>query len=463
MTPRMEPTPVRGQTQSHALVVDLYELTMVDAYRREGMAYRPATFSLFARAMPPGRNYLVAAGLDDALSWLEELSFGAEELAVIERLGLFDHAFLSWLGELRFTGHVRAVPEGTIVFPHEPILEVDAAIAEAQLAESFLLNQITLQTTLATKAARCRHAAAGRAVADFALRSAHGVDSAMKLARAGRLVGLSGTSNVAGSDRYGFAAIGTMAHAFVQAHHQETEAFRAFANAFGANTVLLVDTYDSYRGIDRAIEVAGESRRNGTEISGIRLDSGDLAALARYARQRLDESGFPALRVFVSGGLDEHEIDRLVGEEAAPIDGFGVGAALGVSVDAPTLDTVYKLVSYDGRPVRKTSTGKETWPGAKQVWRAHDWSSDTLALAAEPPPGPAWRPLLSEVMHDGRRTREGQVSLAEANRRFEHEWSTLPPRLKHLSAPTSHPVRVSSRICQLAEEFDAQQRPEEAP
>lgn len=285
----------------------------------------------------------------------------------------------------------------------------------------------------------------------------------MKLARVSRLVGLSATSNLAGADRYGLPASGTMGHSFVQAHRNEADAFRAIAGALGDATVLLVDTYDSHRGIERAIQVAGECRRNGTEIRGIRLDSGDLAALARYARQRLDEAGFAGVEVFVSGGLDEHEISRLIHEEASPIDGFGVGSALGVSDDAPTLDTVYKLVSYDGRAVRKTSTGKEIWPGAKQVWRAPDWSSDTIALLDEPPPAPSQNPLLVQVMQDGRRTPSGQVSLAEANQHFEQEWKALPPRLKRLRAPARHRVTVSGPLRQLAESLDEQQRSEEAP
>ncbi|HEX2064216.1 MAG TPA: nicotinate phosphoribosyltransferase [Acidimicrobiales bacterium] len=439
-----------------ALLVDLYELTMVDAYRREGMASRPATFSLFVRTMPPARGYLVAAGVDDVLAWLEDLRFGAEELAAIERLGMFDGTFLEWLGGLRFTGTVRAVLEGTIVFAHEPILEVEAPIAEAQLAETLLLNQVTLQTVLATKASRCRHAAAGRAVVDFALRRTQGIDAGMKLSKICGLVGLGGTSNIAGADRYGIPAVGTMAHAFVQAYPDETDAFRAFAGAFGAATVLLVDTYDTHVGIENAIRVASECREGGVEIRGIRLDSGDLAALARHARQRLDEAGFPDMLVFASGGLDEHEIHRLLAKEGAPIDGFGVGSSLGVSDDAPTLDSVYKLVAYDDRPVRKTSTGKEIWPGAKQVWRAPDWSGDTLALADEPAPASGHRPLLVEVMRDGARTEAGRLTLEQGNKRFEKEWGGLPDRLKDLAAPPEHPLTVSERLRQLAEEIDRQ-------
>jgi len=438
---------------SRPLLVDLYELTMADAYRRTGMSSRPATFSLFVRNLPPNRGYLVAAGLDDALTWLEELRFEAEDLAIVERLGLFGPEFLDWLAGLRFTGSVRAVPEGTIVFGDEPILEVDAPIGEAQLAESFLLNQTTLQTMLATKAARCRHAAAGRSVIDFALRRCQGIDAAVKLARVAGIVGLDGTSNVAAADRYGLPASGTMAHSFVQAHSDEVEAFRAFATAFGERTVLLVDTYNTPRGIDRAIQVAGEMRARGTEIGGVRLDSGDLAELARLARRRLDEAGFAGMRIFASGGLDEYAIDELV-TGGAPIDGFGVGTALGVSADAPSLDSAYKLVCYDGRPVRKTSEGKRTWPSGKQVWRADDWSEDVLGLADEAPPSGGHRPLLVEVMRHGRRTADGQATAADNNRRFEEQWAALPPPLRPLIDPASHPVRVSGALREVDRELD---------
>ena len=447
----------------HALLVDLYELTMVDAYRRAGMAERPATFSLFVRALPPSRGCVVAAGLDDALRWLEDLRFGPDALAAIDRLGLFPPELLDWLGRLRFEGSVRAVPEGTVVFGQEPVLEVDAPVAQGQLAETFLLNQITLQTSLATKAARCRHAAAGRTVVDFALRRTQGIDAGMKLARVAGLVGLDGTSNVAGADRYGVPASGTMAHAFVQAHERETEAFRAFAAAFGEATVLLVDTYDTERGVERAIEVAGEMRAGGVELRGIRLDSGDLAVLARSARKRLDAAGYPAIRIFASGGLDEYEIDRLVREEEAPIDGFGVGSSLGVSADAPTLDSVYKLVEYDGRPVRKTSAGKEVWPGPKQVWRAADWSGDTLAAVGEPAPPGGGRPLLAEVFRDGRRTAAGRVALAAANLHFEQEWASAPEAVKHLTAPPAYPVAVSERLRALAADVDRRRETGAAP
>ncbi|MEX0790716.1 MAG: nicotinate phosphoribosyltransferase [Actinomycetota bacterium] len=429
-----------------ALIVDLYELTMVDAYRQTGMADRPATFSLFVRSLPPERGYLVAAGLDDVLSWLERLRYEPDELEVVDRLGLFDGAFLEWLSGLRFTGSVRAVAEGTAVFAHEPILEVDAPLAEAQLAETFLLNQITLQTSLASKAVRCRQAAAGRAVVDFALRRSHGIDAGMKLARICALVGLSGTSNVAGADRYGVAASGTMAHAFVQAHENEVDAFRAFGRAFGAATVFVVDTYDTHRGIDRAVMVADEMRGAGVVPRGLRIDSGDLARHAEYARRQLDAANLEAMKIFVSGGLDEHKIHRLVAAEHAPIDGFGVGSALGVSADAPTLDSVYKLVAFDGRPVQKTSTGKQIWPGAKQVWRAPDWSEDVITLVDEPAPEGAYRPLLEQVMVGGKRVGAGSRSLSEANHHFEREWEGLPDRFRALKGFDPYAARISDRL-----------------
>lgn len=438
------------------LLVDLYELTMVDVYRRRGMADRPATFSLFIRSLPPQRGFLVAAGLDDALTWLEQLRFDGDDVARLARLELFPHEFLDWLTTVRFTGTVRAVPEGTVVFAGEPLLEVDAPIAEAQLAETFLLNQLTVQTVLATKGARCRHAAGGRPVIDFGLRRAHGVDAGMKLARVAGLVGFAGTSNVAGAARYGVPASGTMAHAFVQAYDDETDAFRSFGEVLRDATVLLVDTYDTVAGVEHAIEAAKALRADGIEIRGIRLDSGDLAELSRLARRRLDEAGFADVAVFASGGLDDHDIQRLVRDELAPIDGFGVGSALAASTDAPSLETVYKLVTYDGRPVRKTSTGKHTLPGAKQVWRAADWSADTIALAHEPPPSADHRPLLVEVLRHGRRTATGRRSLADANGHFEQEWAGLPDRLKVLTGAPSHPVALSPGVQDLMARLDRQ-------
>jgi nicotinate phosphoribosyltransferase len=450
----MKTAPSTTGDVSHALLIDLYELTMGDVYHREGLAERPATFSLFVRELPAARGYLVAAGLADVLTWLESFRFGDAELAVLDRLDRFDAGFLDWLSKLRFTGDVRAVPEGTIVFGEEPILEVDAPIAEAQLAETFLLNQITLQTTLATKASRFRHAARERGVVDFGLRRAQGIDAGMKLVRCGRLVGLAGTSNIAGADRYGLPASGTMAHSFVQAHVHELDAFMSFGRHVGNGAVLLVDTYDTPTGVERAIVAATELRAEGIAIGGIRLDSGDLVALARDARARLDAASFRDVQILASGGLDEHAISRLL-DAGAPIDGFGVGSSLGTSADAPTLDSVYKLVAIDGRPVHKTSPGKATWPGPKQVWRDDDWSGDVLALSDEAPPRPDSHPLLEFVMRKGERTTAGCRDLAAAHEHFDRQWRALPEPCKHLTAPAVYPLAWSDRLVETLEQLDA--------
>jgi nicotinate phosphoribosyltransferase len=437
---------------SAALLTDLYELTMAAAYVAEGIAERPATFSLFVRALPPQRGYLVAAGLEAVLDYLESLRFTDDDLAVLDGLGLFDGPFLEYLGQLRFSGSVRAVAEGSVVFGEEPILEVDAPIAQAQLVETYLLNQVTTATTLTSKAARFRQAAGEKAVVDFGFRRAQGVDAGMAVARAVRICGLGGTSNVAGGDRFGARIVGTMAHSFVQAYEDEAEAFRVFARHFGPATVFLVDTFDTPTGVARAIQVARECRDRGVDVRGVRLDSGDVLALARDARRDLDEAGFPEMQILASGGIDEHEIERLLGA-GAPVDGFGIGSSLAVSSDAPVLDTVYKLVAFDGRPVRKTSEGKATWPGGKQVWRGDE--ADILGLADEEP-GWTGEALLDEVMRDGRRTDAGRADLAAVSKRFDEHWTRLPPQVRRLSQPGSWPVRPSPTLERLTSEIEAQ-------
>ncbi|MGH8999149.1 MAG: nicotinate phosphoribosyltransferase [Acidimicrobiia bacterium] len=429
---------------SPALLTDLYELTMAAALFAEGKAEVPAAFSLFARTLPPRRGYLVAAGLDDAMDYLEGLRFTGEDLAALARLrlgpasGRFDPAFLDWLGEIRFTGVVRAVPEGRLVFAGEPLLEVEGPLGVTQLAETFLLNQVSVQTTLATKAARCRHAAGGRALVDFALRRAHGTDAGMKVARCSAIAGFAATSNVAAAVRYGLAASGTMAHSYVLAHDSEDDAFARFAELSPGEIILLVDTYDSATGIERAIACGGQALR------GIRLDSGDLDGLARLARRRLDDAGLTHTLVLVSGGLDEHTIAGLVAA-GAPIDGFGVGTSLGVSEDAPALETVYKLVQVDGRAVAKRSPGKATLPGAKQVWRTGGFGGDVLGLAGEAGP-PGSHPLL-EVVPPTRPGPADQVAAARA--RFAADWAELPDSYKDLVNPANYPVLLSAGLERL--------------
>ncbi|HEX9124537.1 MAG TPA: nicotinate phosphoribosyltransferase, partial [Actinomycetota bacterium] len=314
-----------------ALLTDLYELNMAASYLRRGMN-RPATFSLFVRRLPPGRGFLVAAGLEPCLEFLERFGFESDDLVYLrDELG-FDAEALGAFRELRFDGEVWAVPEGRIVFADEPLLEITAPIAVAQLVETYLLNQISFQTTIASKAARCRLAARDRDVVDFAFRRTQGVDAAMAVARTTAIAGFASTSNVEAARRYGLRVAGTMAHSYVESFHTEADAFRAFAQDFPGRAVFLVDTYDTVNGVRTVVEVIRELGL--TDRLGIRLDSGDLGQLSLEARRILDDAGLAGVRIFASGGLDELDVDRLV-QAGAPIDAFGVGTRVGVSADAP--------------------------------------------------------------------------------------------------------------------------------
>lgn len=434
------------------LLTDLYEFTMAAALLAEGRAEAPATFSLFVRNLPPNREFLVAAGLHETVRFLREWRFDDEDAARLGRAAPFDPAFLDWLREVRFSGRIRAVPEGRIVFANEPLIEVDAPFGSAQLLETVLLNLFTFPTAVTTKAARCREAARGRRLVDFALRRSHGGDAGMAVARAAAIAGFASTSNVAGADRYGLPASGTMAHSFVTAlaggaAAGEVDAFRSFAEHYRGDPVLLVDTWDTAGGIDHAIVVAKELAAAGRRLAGIRLDSGDVVALARLARERLDAAGLPGVAVFASGGLDEYEIARLLAA-GAPIDGFGVGTNFATSADAPTLETVYKLVAVDGRPMAKRSTGKATLPGAKQVWRRPRFGGDVLALADEADPAPGAEPLLEEV--DLNSDVGDAEAMALARERFEADWSVLPKQYRDLTNPTRYEVDVSVALQGLA-------------
>jgi nicotinate phosphoribosyltransferase len=425
-----------------ALLTDLYELNMAASYLRRGMD-GSATFSLFIRRMPPHRGFLVATGLEACLDHLERFAFDEEDLTYLAGAG-FDAAAVDAFRDLRFTGEVWAVPEGRVVYANEPLLEVTAPIAEAQLAETFLLNAISLHTTVATKAARCLIAAEGRELVDFSFRRDQGVDAALAVARACALVGFAATSNVDAAHRLGIRAAGTMAHSYVESFPSEVEAFRAFAEDFPGRTTFLVDTYDTFGGVRAAIEVI---RELGLEPPlAVRLDSGDLAQLSRGARAILDEAGLPEVRVFASGGLDEYAIEGLV-RGGAPIDAFGVGTMVGVSADAPYVDSVYKLVSYAGRPVSKLSPAKATAPGAKQVFRGPD--GDVIALRDEPP-GEGQEPLLNRVMSGGRRT-DAQEPLEAARTRFEHDLATIPDGAAGISDPMTPEIPLSDALRALDE------------
>jgi nicotinate phosphoribosyltransferase len=429
-------------------LTDLYELNMAASYLRRGMTAE-ATFSLFVRDLPVSRGFLVAAGVDDCADWLEQFSFGAGDLEYLRHIG-FDAAALQAFAGLRFSGDVWAVPEGTIVFANEPILEVTAPIAEAQLVETYLLNQVSFQTTLASKAARYRIAAGARVrLVDFAFRRTHGVEAGMAMARLSAMVGFAGTSNVEAARQYALTPSGTMAHSYIEAFPTELDAFYAFATDLPDRTTFLVDTYDTLRGVADAIEVIHKLGLQGR--ASLRLDSGDLRSLSLNARGMLDSAGLPDVRIFVSGGLDERDVARLVAS-GAPIDAAGIGTRMGVSADAPQVDGVYKLVAYEGRGVAKLSSGKATLPGAKQLFR-RGGLRDVIALRDEPaPPGAAG--VLTAVMLGGRRARP-RAGLAEARARFEDDFQSLPPGARDLDAPTPPAAATSPALRALTEEVYA--------
>ena len=386
--------------------MDLYELTMAESY----LAYKPdtlATFDLFVRELPPSRSYLIACGIDDAISYLRTLSFHKEDIAYLAGKRLFSRPFLTYLRNFKFTGDVWAMPEGTICFPREPLIRVTAPIIQAQIVESFLLNTINLSTMIASKASRVVTASRGRDVFDFSLRRTQGADAAIKVPRAAYIAGFNATANVLAGKLYGIPVVGTMAHSFVMSFGSERDAFFAYARTFPGQTILLVDTYDTLRGIENAIETGRFLLEQGTRLVGIRLDSGDIVSLSRYARQRLDQAGLVYVKIFASGNLDEFKIKALL-EHGARVDGFGVGTNMGTSIDAPALDVIYKIseVSDKGEnflPTMKLSQGKVTYPGRKQVFRVKDkrgrYVSDILALERELTQG---KPLLQKVMAKGR-------------------------------------------------------------
>lgn len=432
-----------------ALFTDLYQLTMLQAYWREGMD-QEAVFDCFVRRLKH-RNYLLACGLESVLSYLENLRFSETALDYLARQEQFEPNFLDYLADFRFTGDVYAIPEGTPVFADEPILEVVAPIGQAQLIETFILNQITYQTNLATKAHRVVRAARGRTVADFGMRRMHGTDAAMKAARAASIAGVDATSNVLAGMRHGLPITGTMAHSYVEAHDEEGAAFEAFSELY-PETTLLVDTYDTLEGVREVIAMA---RRKGEDfrVRALRLDSGDLAELARSARRLLDDAGLNHVKLFASGSLDEFAITELL-DQSAPIDGFGVGTRLGTISDMPYLDSAYKLSQYAGTPRMKLSTAKSNLPGQKQVVRqekAGQAAQDVIVLREEDPP--AGRPLLKKVMRRGERTEEGQTpAIEELQERVERETRRLPERLLAFDkvAPP-YQVTLSSRLETLME------------
>jgi len=424
-----------------ALFTDLYELAMAQAYAAEHMD-QLAVFELTFRQMPANRNYIVAAGIGDVLDFLATFRFSSEELDYLRTRSEFSDAFLQQLEGLRFTGDVYAIPEGTLVFPHEPLVQVIAPVLEAQLMETLVLNQVHFQSLAAAKAARVVEAAKGRSVVDFGSRRAHGTDAALKVARATYLAGGDGTSNVLAGLVYGIPVFGTMAHSYVQAHDSEAESFEAFA-ALYPETTLLVDTYDTLEGVRKVIDL---SRKLGDRfrVRAVRLDSGDLGSLASQTRKMLDEAGLGHVTIFASSGLDEYQIQDLV-NAGAPIDTFGVGTKLAVMEGASHLDMAYKLVEYGGKGRLKLSPKKVLYPGRKQVFRQVDAGQmvrDVIGRFDEKLPG---EKLLQPMMRQGRRT--GDVDLEESRRRFRLELQRLPEHLRKLEAPSApYPVSFSDTL-----------------
>ncbi len=431
-----------------ALLTDLYQLTMAQAYFQNRRT-EPATFSLFIRAYPANRGYFVSAGLEDVLEFLEGFAFDSTAIDYLYSLKLFADEFLDFIKSLRFTGEVWAIPEGRMFFKDEPIVEVTAPIIEAQIVETFIINQINFQSLIATKAARCVHAARGRAVVDFSLRRTHGIDAGMKVARSSYLAGFAGTSNVRAGRRYRIPVVGTMAHSFVSSHDREIDAFRSFVRSFPNNSTLLIDTYDTLAGARNAVAVGKEMVSRRERLQGVRIDSGDLATLAQEVRKILDAASMQHVKIIGSGGLDEYDLADFA-DAGVPYDSYGVGTKMGVSGDAPWTDIAYKLVEYDGRPVLKLSTGKVSWPGKKQVYRLRDANgqlkNDYVTRRDENIPDA--EPLLKKVVAQGK-TVAPLPSLQQSRAAFLEEVSRLPEPMKSILNPEHYPVEFSAALKEL--------------
>lgn len=436
------------------LLTDLYQLNMMQAYYDRGLT-ETAVFELFVRKLPARRGFLMAAGLEQAVDFLESLHFTDDEIAYLDRSGRFARGFLDRLAGFRFTGSVDAVPEGTIVFPNEPLLRVIAPLPQAQLVETRLINLVHFETIVASKAARMVLAAPGKRLVDFGLRRAHGAEAGLLAARASYLAGFAGTATILAERMFGVPIFGTMAHSFIQAHDDETAAFEHFARSRPEGLVLLIDTYDTEKAAAKVVALAPRLAREGISIRGVRIDSGNLGAHARQVRRILDDGGLRDVTILASGGLDEDQLLDLT-RQGAPIDAYGIGTSLVTSSDVPALDCAYKLQEYAGVPRRKRSEGKATWPGRKQVWRRSDASGriagDTLTLEGDRQDG---EPLLRPIMREGRRLAD-MPSLAAARAHAAEQLLRLPEPLCRLEAMTV-PVEVAPALHALAAQCDARQ------
>ncbi|RKY31360.1 MAG: nicotinate phosphoribosyltransferase [Candidatus Omnitrophota bacterium] len=435
-----------------SLLVDLYELTMAQSY----FVYKKdsrATFDLFIRDLPPNRSYLICAGLEDILSYIKNLEFSKEDLKYLKKQKLFSNEFLNYLSKFRFRGDIWAMPEGTVFFANEPCLRVTASIIEAQIIESALLNTINLQTMIASKASRVVYAAGNKGVYDFSLRRTHGSDAAVKVSRASYIAGFKGTSNVLSAKLYNIPAVGTMAHSFVMAFKREIDSFLAYSSTFPDTTTLLVDTYNTKKGIKNAVLIALYLKEGGYRLKGIRLDSGDMAGLSKTARRILDKEGLGYVKIFASGNLDEFKIKNLLDRDAL-IDNFGVGTNMGTSIDAPSLDVIYKIsevTDSNGKflPTMKLSSHKATYPGRKQVFRIENkkrkFVKDILGLDSEKIKG---RALLKKVVDNGRVVYKSP-SIEKIRAFTKENIEKFDNKLRHIYSEYKYPVLISPQLKKL--------------
>jgi nicotinate phosphoribosyltransferase len=435
------------------LTTDLYELNMVQAYldRDED---KEAVFEFFVRRLPERRGFLLAAGLDDALAYLETLRFSPGEIDWLKSTKRFRGNLIDYLAAFRFTGEVHAIPEGTACFPNEPLIRITAPLPMAQIVETRLINILHFQTMVASKAARMVLAAPGKILSDFGLRTAHGAEAGLFSARASYIAGFSSAANVLAGERYGIPIAGTMAHSFIQVHDDEITAFENFARSRPEGVILLIDTYDTEAGARKVVELAPKLKADGIAIRGVRIDSGDLSAMAKKVRGIFDAGGLKDVIILVSGGINEDVLLKMAAAKA-PIDGFGIGVNLDASIDAPSLDCAYKLQDYAGRPRRKLSEGKQTWPGRKQVWRMSDaqgaMRGDVLSLDGDKHDGEA---LIVPVMRGGKRIGSAP-SLAQIRERAARNLGQLPEPLRRLEAGVAYPVEISAKLKALAAQMSA--------
>ena len=441
--------------ENMSMFTDLYELTMCASYF-DNKKFEPATFDLFIRRLPQNRSYFLFAGLEQVLLFLKKVKFNEEHIDYLKKQG-FKREFLNYLKTFKFTGEVWAVPEGTVVFPNEPLVRVTAPIIEAQLIETFILNTVNLQTTIATKALRVVSVAKDKPIIEFGLRREHGTDAGMKVARCSYIAGCTGTSNVLAGMKYGIPVFGTMAHSFVMSFKKEIDSFRAFTKTFPDRSTLLIDTFDNFKGAEKAAKVAKELEKRGFKLGGVRLDSGDLAKISKKIRELLDQNGLNYVKIFASGDLDEYKIEELL-NKGARIDAFGVGTRMGTSEDRPYVDVIYKLcekTDENGQfsPIMKLSEGKATLPGRKQVFRVKDkkgnFAKDVIALEKEKIGG---EPLLFKVVEKGKILYD-LPSLEDIKKKALENLAKIPPKYKRLRGAPCYPVHLSPRLKRLTKDL----------